>query len=450
MLLLYDRKRAYMLIAIIILLISATTVFSYAFTKQNNEPGFSITNNDLVTTFTTPSDNIQTNIEFVQSEENLELPKYNFTIKNIADEKQYYNINIKINNEVDKTLLPYLKVIIDNNEPVYLINNSSENPYSVYLGELNSKVANTHNLSIYLYKEDAIGNELIDINYFELDFTIEVSKTNYTPNFQENIRQLAQNSQELFQDEHGNIRYYGANPNNYINFNNELWRIIGIIKTKTPDGEKELIKIVRNDYIANTSMDYKSNNNYSSNFQESQLYQILNVKGYWTKEVIACPNTQNSKLECDFTNSGLQDDSKNYIAEVIYNQGGWNTNKIAPSAFYLKEKSVQKNTAKVTLLTASDYGYAAGPSFQNVYFDSFDKSPKNSNWLFKDKEWLISPNIEDYRKAYSINQNGQVVTKINVNKPQNIRPVVYLNENLILESGEGTETSPYQLALTNN
>ena len=25
-----------------------------------------------------------------------------------------------------------------------------------------------------------------------------------------------------------NIRYYGANPNNYVSFNNELWRIIGV------------------------------------------------------------------------------------------------------------------------------------------------------------------------------------------------------------------------------
>ncbi len=25
-----------------------------------------------------------------------------------------------------------------------------------------------------------------------------------------------------------NIRYYGSNPNNYVSFNNELWRIIGV------------------------------------------------------------------------------------------------------------------------------------------------------------------------------------------------------------------------------
>ena len=28
----------------------------------------------------------------------------------------------------------------------------------------------------------------------------------------------------------GNIRYYGADPNNYVLFNNELWRIIGVFK----------------------------------------------------------------------------------------------------------------------------------------------------------------------------------------------------------------------------
>ena len=49
---------------------------------------------------------------------------------------------------------------------------------------------------------------------------------------------LPSNPDELYKDDKGNIRYYGANPNNYVSFNNELWRIIGVI-----DGK---IKIIRN------------------------------------------------------------------------------------------------------------------------------------------------------------------------------------------------------------
>ena len=36
----------------------------------------------------------------------------------------------------------------------------------------------------------------------------------------------------IYIDEYGNIRYYGKNPNNYVSFNNETWRIIGVVDGK--------------------------------------------------------------------------------------------------------------------------------------------------------------------------------------------------------------------------
>ena len=38
-----------------------------------------------------------------------------------------------------------------------------------------------------------------------------------------------------------NIRYYGSNPNNYVSFNNELWRIIGVFGNN--------VKLVRRDRL---------------------------------------------------------------------------------------------------------------------------------------------------------------------------------------------------------
>ena len=48
-----------------------------------------------------------------------------------------------------------------------------------------------------------------------------------------------------------NIRYYGANPNNYVRFNNELWRIIGIFNGN--------VKLVRDDILTKYSFDNKTN-----------------------------------------------------------------------------------------------------------------------------------------------------------------------------------------------
>ncbi len=45
-------------------------------------------------------------------------------------------------------------------------------------------------------------------------------------------------------------RYIGNAPNNYVNFNDELWRIIGIFKVEDDDGNlEERVKIVRNESL---------------------------------------------------------------------------------------------------------------------------------------------------------------------------------------------------------
>ena len=54
-------------------------------------------------------------------------------------------------------------------------------------------------------------------------------------------------------DPDGNVRYMGADPNNYVLFNNELWRIIGVFDVASTYGgptEKRL-KIIRNESIGN-------------------------------------------------------------------------------------------------------------------------------------------------------------------------------------------------------
>ena len=45
-------------------------------------------------------------------------------------------------------------------------------------------------------------------------------------------------------------RYIGADPNNYVKFNDELWRIIGVFDTDDGTGKVEKrLKIIRNESI---------------------------------------------------------------------------------------------------------------------------------------------------------------------------------------------------------
>lgn len=48
-------------------------------------------------------------------------------------------------------------------------------------------------------------------------------------------------------------RYIGDDPYNYVKFNNEIWRIIGVFKVEDKTGNMEYkIKIIRNDRLSET------------------------------------------------------------------------------------------------------------------------------------------------------------------------------------------------------
>ncbi len=93
------------------------------------------------------------------------------------------------------------------------------------------------------------------------------------------ITALAANSNELINDESAdhNIRYVGSNPNNYVLFNNELWRIIGVMNN-IDDGNGNLesrLKLIRNESIGEYSWDYNSDGTYDNDWTTSTLMELL-------------------------------------------------------------------------------------------------------------------------------------------------------------------------------
>ena len=106
----------------------------------------------------------------------------------------------------------------------------------------------------------------------------------------------------LTSDRTGEWRYAGKNPDNYVQFNGELWRIIGVMPnmeycTGTYGTESEcdttstgsLVKIIRNQTISSSTLrwDYKisgvgssTSNNGSNDWSDSQLMLMLNGTNY--------------------------------------------------------------------------------------------------------------------------------------------------------------------------
>ncbi len=185
----------------------------------------------------------------------------------------------------------------------------------------------------------------------------------------------AEKSEELVYDEtvDNNLRYIGADPNNYVLFNNELWRIIGVMNN-IDDGtgtEESRLKIVRNESIGNYSWDNKANgtgsstSEYGSNdWSDSALQIVLNSGAYWNRTSGECPYGQNgATTTCDFSNTGLIETAKSMISNAVWNLGGLSASINITSVFYENEKGSVAYTGRpinwigsVGLMYASEVG----------------------------------------------------------------------------------------------
>ena len=280
-------------------------------------------------------------------------------------------------------------------------------------------------------------------------------------------------------------RYIGADPNNYIKFNDELWRIIGVFDTDDGTGKVEKrLKIIRNESIGNYSWDNKdtttgAENDYGKNeWTDARLNYLLNpgheseTTGgslYWNRGAGNCYKGQNNATTaCDFTTIGLTEEAKAMIGNAKWYLGGTanytsSSNGLA-SHYYKYERGTgvysgrsTSWTGKVGLMYPSDYGYAtSGGTTTNrasclakeMYnWDSSSVSDcKNNDWMYNssNSQWTITPRRDYADSVFSVYSAG-FVTSNNADNYYGVRPVVHLNSAIKVITGSGTKESPYIL-----
>ena len=242
-------------------------------------------------------------------------------------------------------------------------------------------------------------------------------------------------------------RYRGGNSTvkNYVTFNNETWRIIGIIPTEDTNGNVEnRLKIIRD-----TSIGYKKWNETKDT--------TTNTWNNWVT------GTLNTYLNNDYYNT-LTTDAKNMIGTVKYYLGGNNDHpsftsdvmwqyerKSSGSRYYKGSNPIMQNDAnkKIALMYASDYGYAASKectSNLNKYDGSANCKTTN-NWLDKSEDtWLLPQGTDVSKNAFFVYSYGFVQSSGIVSSRENaVRPVLYLSSNVKISGGEGTSQKPYML-----
>ena len=277
-------------------------------------------------------------------------------------------------------------------------------------------------------------------------------------------------------------RYIGADPNNYVRFNDELWRIIGVFDTDDGTGKVEKrLKIIRNESIGDYSWDNKdtttgAETTYGKNeWTDARLNYLLNpgheseTAGgslYWNRGTGNCYKGQNNAtIACDFTTTGLTEKAKAMIGNAKWYLGGSSTNNdVTAPMFYTRERGTGvysgRSTSwigKVGLMYPSDYGYAtSGGTTTNrasclakeIYNwdDSSVSDCKNNDWLLLNTwQWTISPRADNSDSVFRVNNTGFVLDYNAYNPNRAARPVVHLKSTIKVISGSGTTSSPYIL-----
>ena len=251
-----------------------------------------------------------------------------------------------------------------------------------------------------------------------------------------------------------NIRYVGANPCNYIIFNGEKWRIIGLFDADSHGQTgKRLVKLIKDEALFTGIYDYKNNgvgsstSSGSSEWSDAEIMMMMNPTDYINTgfktdntathayTINASSNTDNYVvanrvnifrnmgsyynggtiyLPARVTNGGFKSTTTGNFASIdpVYQgmiaETTWGTAGIAANAsnktvatFYAAERGSTTNNAdnsvrwigKIGLMYPSDYGYATSgidTTSRSNCLTSYDMTALSINTDCVDNNWMRS------------------------------------------------------------
>ena len=325
--------------------------------------------------------------------------------------------------------------------------------------------------------------------------TLPLNGKEYIEKLYSNELSRIENGLKKDNTEDQNIRYYGSNPNNYVRFNNELWRIIGVFGNN--------VKLVRSESLGDLSWDSSDstiNNGYGINqwgestyedgtsYPGSDLMQYLNKMYYGGTTVTCYGGTNNQTTTCPKDGKGnfltLDETSKSLIDNYSWNVGAPNRetlyNSTTSSLDTVEIYKAERGTTNGKICTGTTYqngndcndtvtrktewtGYIALPyitdwayaSSENDCETKIDNSStykcKNNNWMhhgstFRDITWYLVPNADPGKanNLWSVLGVG-FVNSNNAAGSNSVFPTIYLKSNILIESGKGTSSDPYIL-----
>ena len=474
------------LIVLLILLVIATGTYAWFTWRSTSNTSLTMNIGKLTdVTFNSGNDISTSTLAPVYNYTDGEKTTFRINNKDTTGASLDYNIKLNITSIASELKSSDLKYVLLKDNTIVKEGNFSTiitGTNTIYSDSISS--SGTINFTFYLYIDGNSENNLNMMNK-SLVGTITVEATDkesfatYITNLYEsatkttvtnnNITYQYDTKNSLMKDIGGNIRYYGASPNNYIYFNCsdysnqssstcETWRIIGVF-----DGK---VKLIRNESIGAYSWDNKE---IDSTWETASLMKLLNP-GYESETVGGslyynsgsgnCYSGQSkATTACNFTSSGLKNDiTKNVIAKQ-----DWNIGPTDQKYVNVEYENEVKNTFKayIGLPNVSDYGYATNLNLCSAELVNYSNSEcKNNNWMFymatgsKKLAYFINYASNSGLGVLAINaltEGGNVEifdNDINDTIPttsSDIFPTVYLSNLVSITDGTGTSSNPYQL-----
>ena len=299
--------------------------------------------------------------------------------------------------------------------------------------------------------------------------TLPLNGKEYIEKLYNNELSRIENGLKKDNTEDQNIRYYGSNPNNYVSFNNELWRIIGVFGNN--------VKLVRSEKLGNLSWDSSEssvNEGWGVNeWSQADLKNYLNTMYYggttvtcfgdWENTTTTCPTntideTSKSLIDYHTWNTGAPNSSTLYnsttksfdTVEFYKAERGNETGKICSSGNNCND-TVTRTTeweGYIALPYVTDWAYASSENDCNTKIDkSSSYKCKNNNWMQRSTvAWYLSPRAHpDYACVVSLVSGDGLADSSDAANPLSAFPTIYLKSNILIESGKGTSDNPYIL-----
>ena len=437
-------KKTYLIMLSVILVLVTMIGTSFGFFMKVDEKDVNYQTGILSIELVTSGDDLGQTINLYNTvpmtdEEGKALSPYKFKVTNTGTLNYKFDLKLVLDQTVmnedgcTNNTLDYsnVKIMVNDNEPVLL----SSLTDSIILANTTLAPKKSITLEVRMWLDENTTNQAIGKHFHAklatdgyAVYTEEEKEANLatlitnkyndnkdaTPVVNNSINYYYASSESLMQDVGNNIRYYGANPNNYIYFSCddysnqtadtcEVWRIIGVF-----DGK---VKIIRNTSIGTYSWDTSASTENSGrgynqwgengNYKGADLMKLLNPGYSDNTGLISMPGggsgsgsggstggstggsssgsstqpilvnnslyynagsgtcysgARNEPASCDFTKTGLKNDqTRNLISETLYYLGGHDSSSVYSDQMYEYERGTTTGTSPYAYPTWKGY-----------------------------------------------------------------------------------------------